>query len=113
MLAFAKTYKRVIIDRDRKNWHIGFLTFPIEKKIENQVGQFFSSPIFEIVSYHEVIDQFEAIWKPNSGFMISKSYIFSNSNLLSYKNWHSSAFILLFWVKVFLYQKMLTFYKKC
>ena len=47
MLLFAKTYKGVIIDQDGKNRHIGFLTFPIKKKKnENLVGQFFSSPVF-------------------------------------------------------------------
>ena len=46
MLLFAKTYKGVIIDQDGKNRHIGFLTFPIKKIIENQVGQFFSPPVF-------------------------------------------------------------------
>ena len=30
--------------------------------------------------------QFAAIRRPNSGYGICKSYVFSNSNLLSYKN---------------------------
>ena len=32
-------------------------------------------------------DQFGAIWKPDSGRIVGKTYIFSNSNLLFHKNW--------------------------
>ena len=31
-------------------------------------------------------DQFGAIWKPASGRIVFKTYIFINSNLLSFKN---------------------------
>ena len=34
-----------------------------------------------------IYDQTEAIWKPDSGSIVCKTYIFINSNLLSYKNW--------------------------
>ena len=30
--------------------------------------------------------QFGAIWRPVSGHRVCKSYVFSNSNILSYKN---------------------------
>ena len=33
-----------------------------------------------------IYGQFGAIWKPNSGCIICKTYIFKNTNLLSYKN---------------------------
>ena len=32
-------------------------------------------------------DQFTTIRKADSGYMVYKTYIFINSNLLSYKNW--------------------------
>ena len=34
-----------------------------------------------------IYDQFEAIWKPDSGRIVCKTYVFINSNLLPYKNW--------------------------
>ena len=33
-----------------------------------------------------IYGQFGAIWKPASGCMVCKTYIFINSSLLSYKN---------------------------
>ena len=33
-----------------------------------------------------IYGQFGAIWKPDSGHMVCKTYFFFNSNLLSYKN---------------------------
>ena len=53
-----------------------------------------------------------------SGRIISKTYIFINSNLLSSKNWKqnwkisNTILILLLWVKVLFCRKMLTFCKK-
>ena len=34
-----------------------------------------------------IYGQFGDIWRPDSGRMVCKTYIFINSNLLSYKNW--------------------------
>ena len=34
-----------------------------------------------------IFGQFGAIWKPDSGHMVYKTYIFINNNLLSYNNW--------------------------
>ena len=34
-----------------------------------------------------IYGQFGAIRKPDSGRIVCKTYIFINSNLLSYKNW--------------------------
>ena len=35
--------------------------------------------------FNPIYGQFGAIWKPNSGRIVCKTYIFINSNLLSYK----------------------------
>ena len=37
-----------------------------------------------------IYGQFGAIRKPDSGRMVCETYIFINSNLLSYKNWKQS-----------------------
>ena len=37
-----------------------------------------------------IYGQFGAFQKPDSGRMVSKTYIFINSNFLSYKNWKQS-----------------------
>ena len=37
-----------------------------------------------------IYGQFEAVWKPESGHMVCKTYIFINSNLLSYKKWKNN-----------------------
>ena len=34
-----------------------------------------------------IYDQFGVIWKPDSGLIVLKTYMFFNSNLLSKKNW--------------------------
>ena len=34
-----------------------------------------------------IYGQFEAIRKPDSGRIVCKTYMFFNSNLLTYKNW--------------------------
>ena len=41
---------------------------------------------FDVIVIFSVYGQFGAIWKPNSGRIVCKIYIFNNSNLLSYKN---------------------------
>ena len=37
--------------------------------------------------YFLIYGQFEAIRKPDFGRLVGKTYIYINSNLLSYKNW--------------------------
>ena len=60
----------------------------------------------DVIVIFPIYDQVEAIWKPNSGRMVCKTYIFIHSNLLSYKKWKynwkifSTALKLLLWVKV-------------
>ena len=53
-----------------------------------------------------IYGQFGAIWKPDSGCIVCKTYIFIESNLLFYKNWKqnwkisNTALTLLLWVNV-------------
>ena len=42
---------------------------------------------FDIIAIFLIYGQFGAIWKPDSGCIVCKIYIFINSNLLTYKNW--------------------------
>ena len=52
------------------------------KKIEDNV----ISRSCDVVVIFPVFGQYEAIRKPDSGCTVCKTYIFINSNLLSYKN---------------------------
>ena len=45
------------------------------------------SATYDVIVIFPIYGQFGAIWKPDSWRMICKTYIFINSNLLSYKNW--------------------------
>ena len=40
----------------------------------------------DVIVNFPIYDQFGAIWKPDSGCIVCKTYIFINNNLLSYKN---------------------------
>ena len=40
----------------------------------------------DVIAIFPIYNQFGAIWKPDSGRIVCKTYIFTNSNLLSYKN---------------------------
>ena len=40
----------------------------------------------DVIVIFSIYDQFGAIWKPDSGRIVCKTYTFINSNLLSYKN---------------------------
>ena len=42
---------------------------------------------FWLILIFSIYGQFGAIQQPDSGRMVCKTYIFINSNLLSYKNW--------------------------
>ena len=55
----------------------------MSRKIDNDAVLASSDVIVIFPSY----GQFGAIWRPDSGRMVCKTYIFINSNLLSYKNW--------------------------
>ena len=39
----------------------------------------------DVIAIFLIYDRFGTIWKPDSGRIVSKTYIFINSNLLSYK----------------------------
>ena len=41
---------------------------------------------YDVIAIFPIYDQFGAIQKPDFGHIVCKSYIFINSNLLSYKN---------------------------
>ena len=41
----------------------------------------------DVIVIFPIYGQFGAIRKPDSGRIVCKTYIFINSNLLSYKNW--------------------------
>ena len=40
----------------------------------------------DVIAIFPIYGQFGAIWKPDSGRIVCKTYIFINNNLLSYKN---------------------------
>ena len=40
-----------------------------------------------VIVFFPIYGQFGAIWKPDSGRIVCKTYIFIHSKLLSYKNW--------------------------
>ena len=46
----------------------------------------FMSEYRDVIATLSIYSQFGEIWKPDSGCIICKTYIFINSNLLSYKN---------------------------
>ena len=41
----------------------------------------------DVIDIFPIYGPFGAIRKPNSGHIVYKTYVFINSNLLSYKNW--------------------------
>ena len=41
----------------------------------------------DVIVIFLIFGQFGAVRRPDSGQRVCKSYVFSNSNLLSYKNW--------------------------
>ena len=41
----------------------------------------------DVIAIFLIYSQFGAISKPDSGSIVCKTYIFTNSKLLSYKNW--------------------------
>ena len=84
------------------------------KKIEDNV----ISRSCDVVVIFPVFGQCGAIRKPDSGCTVCKTYIFINSNLLSYKNWKQSckvsntALTLFLWVKLIFMPKKYFFLQK-
>ena len=72
----------------------------------------------DVITIFPIYSQSEAIWKLDSGRIVCKTYIFINSNLLSYKNWKqdwkisNTAPTLLLWVKVLFWPKNADFLQK-
>ena len=54
----------------------------MSKRIDSE----FKSENRGVIAIFPIYNQFGAIWKPDSGCIVSKTYIVINSNLLSYKN---------------------------
>ena len=52
------------------------------KKIDDDV----MSKTCDGIAIFSIYGQFVAVWKPHSGRIVCKTYIFNNSNLSSYKN---------------------------
>ena len=62
---------------------------PLDKKNKTTLKKFDEDVMSEncdVIAIFPIFDQFGAIWKPDSGRIVYKTYIFINSNLLSYKN---------------------------
>ena len=73
---------------------------------------------YDVIMIFRIFGQFGAIRRPDSGHRVCKSYAFSNTNLLPYKNWKQNqkisktAFTLLLWVKVLFWTKNASFLQK-
>ena len=52
------------------------------KKIDDDV----MSENFDVIAFFWIFGQFGGVRRPDSGHRVCKSYVFSNSNLLSYKS---------------------------
>ena len=62
----------------------------LDKKEQGKINKFddvVMSANSDVSVIFRIYGQFEAIQKPDSRRMVCKTYIFSNSNLLSYKSW--------------------------
>ena len=76
------------------------------------------SPNCDVIVIFSIYDQFGAVRKPDSGCIACKTYIFINSNFLSYKNWKqnwkisNTALILFLSVKVLFLTKNANFFQR-
>ena len=59
-------------------------TTPKKKKKKNDDHVVFAN--CDVIAIFPIYDQFGAIWKPDSGRIVCKIYIFVKSNLSYYKN---------------------------
>ena len=77
----------------------------------------FMSEHFDVITIFFIFVQFGAVRRPDPRRRVCKSYVFSNSNLVSYKNWKqnlkisNTALTLLLWVKVLFSMKNASFCK--
>ena len=72
----------------------------------------------DVIVIFPMFGQYVTLRKLDSGHTACKTYVFINSNFLSYNNWKQNykisktANTLLFWVKVLFLSKMLIFWQK-
>ena len=57
-----------------------------KKTTSKKLDDDFISKNCDVIAILAIYGQFGAIWKPNSGGVVCKNYIFMNSNLLTYRN---------------------------
>ena len=55
--------------------------------MSKKIGDNIMSANCDVIIIFLIYGQLRAIWKPDSTYMVCESYIFINSNLLSYKSW--------------------------
>ena len=61
----------------------------LDKRNKITLKKFYDNVMLEdcdVIVIFRIVGQFGAIWRPDSGHRVCKHYVFSNSNLLSYKN---------------------------
>ena len=57
-----------------------------KKKTSKKIDSDVMSENYDVIIIFPIYDQFGVIQKPDSGHIICKTYVFINSNLVSYKN---------------------------
>ena len=108
----------------KKNWHNSRTSDDMKlgpvNKLDKKIWRRRHAVNCDVIVIFPIYSLFGAIQKLDFGRIFCKTYIFINSNLLSYKNWKQNlkisgtALTLLLWVKVLFLQKkkMLLFCKK-
>ena len=87
------------------------------KTSSKKVDDDFMSEHLCVITNFLIFVQFGAVRRPDPRHRVCKSYVFSNSNLISYKNWKqnlkisNTALTLLLWVKVLFWIKNASFCK--
>ena len=62
----------------------------LDKRNKTELKKFDDNVVYrncDVIAIFWIYGQFGAIWKPDSGRIVCKTYIFNNSKLLPYKNW--------------------------
>ena len=57
-----------------------------DKTTSKEIDDDVMSENCDVIVIFRIFSQFGAVQRPDSGHRVCKSYVFSNSNLLSYKN---------------------------
>ena len=76
----------------RSNYDIGMKFRPVtkldkrNKATSKKSDYYFMSENCDVIAIFRIFGLFGAVQRPDSGHRVCKSYVFSNSNLLSYKN---------------------------